>query len=85
MDLQKVLDDRRNATSAAHTAKVADNKEKERLRCQAKRDKKKAERASALAAAQPPPALPPQGAAVLPSPLVLPIPAPPPQEPAYRS
>ena len=37
-------------SSAAHTAKVADKKEKERLRHQANRDKKKAEKVAATAA-----------------------------------
>ena len=40
----------RDASSAAHTAKVADDKEKERLRVKAYRDKKKAENVAATAA-----------------------------------
>ena len=40
----------RDSTSAAHTAKVADKKEKERLRHQANRDKKKVEKVAAAAA-----------------------------------
>ena len=39
---QLVWDQRRDATSAAHTAEVADKKEQARLRAQANRDKKKA-------------------------------------------
>ena len=49
-DKELGYDQKRNATSAAHTAKVAADKEKERLRGQAKRDKKKAEAAAATAA-----------------------------------
>ena len=32
-DKELIYDQRRDATSAAHTAKVKDDKEKERLRC----------------------------------------------------
>ena len=43
-DKELGYDQKRNATSAAHTAKVADKNEKERLRHQADRDKKKVEK-----------------------------------------